>query len=132
MPSHVKHKIKCLLLNQVNKALGFSRRNAVRVFWFNNRPNFGDQFTPELLKEYGLTPVHSSLPRCDVISTGSVLQQTESNFGQHILGSGLIDDREIDLRNARIWGVRGRLTQERVQGAENAILGDPGCWRGNL
>ena len=110
----------------MSKVIGAMQSNAVEAYWWNTKPNFGDQFTPELLKSYGLTPVHSKVNDSKVISTGSLLHLTNSDYSNHILGSGLIDDRKIDLSKAKVWGVRGELTKERVKGAESAILGDPG------
>ncbi len=106
--------------------LGLIRGNAVNVHWWNDLPNFGDLITPFLLRKYGLTPVFASMEHADLVSTGSLLTNLSEDYSGYILGSGLIKDTVRIFRAAKIIGVRGELTRERINAPKSTILGDPG------
>lgn len=109
----------------------------INAYWFVSRMyglNFGDMLTPELISAYGgeaeynKDPVSSSL-----ISVGSILDLVPEAYQGTILGSGFIlPNNKRGYQRANIVGVRGKLTQQRIQGAEQAVLGDPGLLSADL
>jgi pyruvyltransferase len=111
---------------------GKLKGNSVYAYW-GKYPNFGDQLTPLILEYYGFTPIYSSykprLPfakKAELISVGTILNNTPIEYDGVILGSGIHNDARR-LPNAKVIGVRGRLTQKSL-GLEykNIVLGDPG------
>ncbi len=95
--------------------------------------NFGDQLTPVILDYYGFTTVFAHYNpkywfsgKAKIVSVGTLLQGTPSDFDGIILGSGSTDI-PLSFPSAEILGVRGKLTQLNLK-MENKklVLGDPG------
>lgn len=101
-------------------------QNALALHWFRGFKNFGDQMAPLILRQYGFFPFYSPVEKSLMISTGSILDNVPENYSGHIVGSGLLFDSRIQLRNATIWAVRGELTRDRIGADKNVVLGDPG------
>lgn len=112
--------------------LGSFRGNKVHAFWYNNRVNFGDLFTPVLLKQLGLTPVHSQVGLAEVVSTGSILDELQEDYSGYILGSGLRMDTVRIFKQAKVLAVRGALTRDRIGAPQSTLLGDPGLLASTL
>lgn len=104
-------------------------RNLVRVHWGRGLNNFGDCLQPDTLKHYGLTPYYvSSLGKADIILAGSILQLVPSDFSGYIVGTGG-DCMSYKFPNAKIIGVRGKLTKSNIKEPVNTqeiVLGDAG------
>lgn len=121
----IKKKTKYRLRRGKNAAIGVAKGNRIDAYWCDML-NFGDLITPLLLRDYGMTPVHTEPGNADVVVTGSILQNIPKGFSGLIAGAGLIRDKEYRLPDATILGVRGKLTAARVGAPDDAVLGDPG------
>lgn len=90
----------------------FFGKNGLKVYWWNQRLNFGDLLTPELFRLYQKTPIHYYPEYSDWVAVGSLLQMLPSSFRGNILGTGLIQSQFCELPNARFISVRGELTKK--------------------
>lgn len=100
----------------------------MRVWWSKGPApgNFGDILTPYLLAHFGIDCTWASLGECEAISTGSIVRFARD--GVMVLGSGLIDSRDVVNPRADYRWVRGPLTREaviRAGGECQAVYGDP-------
>ena len=115
-----------------SKTSGRWRGNAVSAYWFRGCINFGDIFTPILLKHYGFSPYFSDKPLkggggvCDIVAVGSILTWLHPQFSGIILGSGAMDEEYKEYPNALFLAVRGELTKQLFRCPDSVILGDPG------
>lgn len=102
--------------------------NAIRAYWYRDIKNFGDLFTPMLLRHFGFTPIHTYPVNAEVIGVGSILEHADESFSGTVLGSGFIfEHSRMELPHARVLSVRGVLTRERLGVRHrSALLGDPG------
>lgn len=98
---------------------------SVKVYWHPDGYNFGDTLTPWLFLWYGAVAEFTRPPECVVVAVGSVLDSVPEDYTGMVWGTGLINDRPHVMPNAKILGVRGRLTAQRI-GHPDANLGDPG------
>jgi pyruvyltransferase len=105
-----------------NKSSG----NTIKTYWYSNEKNFGDLLAPCLFQHFKFKPIHSEIIRSDIVSVGSILGIVPSLYSGYIFGSGLIKDHSIKLPFAKIIGVRGELTWERIGSPKINFLGDPG------
>lgn len=111
---------------KINLLITKLARNPINVYWFDKTPNFGDLLTPELLRFYGLTPIHAPRQDAQLLLIGSVLDKVSENYSGIIMGSGLMYDQPKSFPNANIVAVRGKLTKERIGAPDSVLLGDPG------
>lgn len=105
------------------------------MYWWNDRPNFGDGLNPVLVERlFGVRPVWTELPAAELVGAGSILQHVsrvvrEGATGEkHVWGSGYISDYEqppITGGAVTYHAVRGRLTQN-YGGLGEVPFGDPG------
>lgn len=98
----------------------------MRLFWWNERPNFGDRLAPYLLKYYaGISSVWSPVESADVVVVGSVLERIPEWWPGSILGAGMIGDGSpVTVASARVHAIRGPLSAQHVPG--DYAIGDPG------
>jgi pyruvyltransferase len=99
----------------------------VKVYWWNDKPNFGDTLTHTLLNHLGVAHERSRPEDADLIMTGSILEHMPSGWAGTVLGAGKLRQRSdirIPLRHAKFLGVRGPLTAKDIGG--DLVLGDPG------
>ena len=128
----LRKKVMCRLEFEAVHALGLSigaiLRNGMRAYWYRDVVNFGDMITPLLLRHFGYTPIYDRPFRAQLVGVGSVLEHLQDDFCGTILGSGFIDEKsKRDFPNAKVLGVRGCLTKDRIGGRhKNVALGDPG------
>jgi pyruvyltransferase len=103
------------------------RRNIVAAGWYNVA-NFGDQLTPELLRYFGLWPIHTPLFKfAEVVGVGSIIHLIPKDFSGVVLGSGLIKDGgPLHFPKTKFFLVRGKLTRERLGLPVSVPVGDPG------
>lgn len=112
---------------------GKVHHNGVKAYWWNHVTNAGDLVTPELLRYYGLTPIHTWKNYAEVLSSGSVLQNLPEDYSGYILGSGLLNDHSIvQLKKAKILALRGELTRDAIGAPQDTLLGDPGLLAAQL
>lgn len=112
--------------------VGSILNNGVRAYWWKDTTNFGDLLTPLLLKTYGLTPVHSTPGRSNVVAAGSILEVVPEDYSGCIVGSGLMTDVTRRFRNATVLAVRGELSRQRIGASSSVVLGDPGLLASRL
>ncbi len=104
------------------------------LFYSNGRLNLGDSMTPWLIKKVCPTAKTSYSNPCmssgkHLFAIGSILQF--ANEKSIIWGSGFISDKsKCKNRPIKVYALRGRLTQQRMQKLynkeyDNVILGDP-------
>lgn len=102
------------------------RTRTIRGYWWDEVPNFGDLLTPLLLPHYGVVPIRHHPDQARLAGVGSVLEHFDESFSGIIWGSGSILGDPIGFPQARVLGVRGRLTQELLGAPDSIALGDPG------
>jgi len=127
MKTDIKEIIYLLLVRIPTTIWGkYIKHNLVRMHWGRGLNNFGDCLQPYIARHYGLTPVYvPSQQKADIILQGSILQLIPESYSGYILGTGG-DKKDYDFPNARIVGVRGKLTKRCFKRNENLILGDTG------
>ncbi len=104
----------------------------MKVYWSkcgHGHGNFGDKITPMLLRHFGV-PVEWAPPEhAELIGVGSILEKVPKSFRGTIWTGGFMhESSHREFPKARVLGVRGRLTLERLTSAhvENVALGDGG------
>ncbi|MBS1673592.1 MAG: polysaccharide pyruvyl transferase family protein [Actinobacteria bacterium] len=102
------------------------RGRVVPAFWWDGHPNFGDDMTPWLLPHYGVIPIFRAAESATFAGVGSILEFLPSSFAGVIWGSGLMEEREHPLPDARLLAVRGPLTAELIGARDPVTFGDPG------
>jgi pyruvyltransferase len=104
----------------------------MKVFWDQCGPgaaNFGDRLTPLILSYIGISCEWATPGQADLIGIGSVLEAVPPGFRGAIWTAGrMYADSRIDLREANVLALRGRLTLEGVKlgPASAPRLGDGG------
>ena len=121
---------------------------SLRLFYFNQRKNFGDALNVDFFEKFGIPLVFSKPKNCRMVSIGSLLdcfftpkykifKILRGRLSAPVLvwGTGFIyqNDRNRALfRRLDVRAVRGYKTLERLKSysgvrvAENAAVGDPG------
>ena len=97
------------------------------VYFWHDRPNFGDTLAHTLLNTLGIEHERSKPEIADLIVTGSILEHMPSGWHGTIAGAGKLresSDVRIRLRNADIKAIRGPLSAKGIRG--DFALGDPG------
>lgn len=107
--------------------IGLIKGNAIKTHWGRTKNNFGDCLSPYILRHYGFTPVYCQQKDSEIVMAGTILQWLPKNYEGIVFGTGC-DDLKIDLRHAKILGVRGKLTKNNLpKNIQNSVfLGDPG------
>ncbi len=98
----------------------------IPTFWWEQVSNFGDLLTPFLLPTWNIVPVLTPASEAALVGVGSLIQHLPPDFSGALWGSGLIDDRRVDLPGVTALALRGDLTRDRMGGPEVMALGDPG------
>lgn len=113
---------------------GLKNNNLLFVYHgkFNN---FGDQLSPVILDHYGFTtvfahykPKYSFSGKANLVSVGTLLQNTPTDFDGVILGTGS-NNLPLSFPFAKILAVRGKLTLQNIENFDNSnniVIGDPG------
>lgn len=85
-------------------------------------------FTPYLFwKLFGFDLEFSPPHRADVFCAGSIAGSIPEGFKGNILGTGIMHGHHrYELRSAKVWGLRGHLSRQRIECKGNPALGDPG------
>ena len=98
----------------------------IGAYWWNDSVNFGDLLTPWVLSHFGVACVHVEVQKADLVGIGSIIQDLSPAWSGVVWGSGLIEDRVIELPSAKILALRGWLTADRLGRHDVRALGDPG------
>lgn len=103
----------------------------IKLYWYNKKPNFGDELSPVICKILSGQEVEytDNFEVCDILAIGSILEHVKDpSFKGRIWGSGFISSDSVakPLPNATFNAVRGRLTAEKLNMGSNVTVGDPG------
>lgn len=100
----------------------------MKAYWWRAIKNFGDELTSEILKFLGVDQGWSPPEKADLVVTGSILEHLPVGWTGTVCGAGkLFPDSDVDLSNANVLAVRGKLTRDSVRGVDGTVvLGDPG------
>ena len=100
----------------------------MKIYYWNARKNFGDALTSLLLKKFCKLDSQWSTPdKADLVMVGSILEHLPQNFNGVIAGTGKLHiDSNLKFPNAKILGVRGRLTAKQLGLKGGYVLGDAG------
>ena len=98
----------------------------IHAFWWSKKVNFGDLLTPELVQHYGYMPVPATRENADIVAVGSLLQMLRDDYRGFILGTGLIENINLQFDQAKIIAVRGELTKTNLDLPTNTETGDLG------
>lgn len=104
----------------------------VPTFWWERVKNFGDLLTPYLLPSWNVVPVLTPAADAALVGVGSLIQQLPPTFSGALWGTGLIEDRAVDLPGATALALRGELTRDRLGNPSVVALGDPGLLLGRV
>lgn len=100
----------------------------MRCYFDNPDQNFGDLLTAYFMRRlFGVELKISKPRRAELFGVGSLAAAVPGGFTGYILGSGIMHESERhDWASAKVVGLRGYLTAERVKYSGNPVLGDPG------
>ncbi|MGE0351569.1 polysaccharide pyruvyl transferase family protein [Hydrogenophaga sp.] len=103
----------------------------IRLYWYNKKPNFGDQLSPVLCRMLSGQDVEytGNFELCDLVAIGSVLEHlSNSAFSGIVWGAGFIaKNSNFELKSRPSFrAVRGELTAKRLALGKEVVLGDPG------
>ncbi len=100
----------------------------MRVYWFRSVANFGDALAPLLVEKFaGVPAVWAPPQRSDGVVIGSIAGRLPHRYYGVVVGIGKFSaDLPVDLRWARVLGLRGLLTLKDAKLNGDPVLGDPG------
>src|ERR1017187_2480413 len=93
----------------------FFKKPKVKMYWWTDVKNFGDQLAPLLLARFSYleniewTPV----AQAKIVSIGSILEHIPLGWNGFILGSGLLRETsklKFDISKAHVLALRGPLS----------------------
>lgn len=124
----IRHRGVSHVKNDYRRYIGQKRGDLIRMFWWEDYPNFGDDLNRILAKYFGYTPLKVLPNEADLVMLGSILDLVPENYTGTILGSGFRSGGPKKLMaDAKILALRGYLTAERLSiSDEFPVLGDPG------
>lgn len=99
------------------------------VYSWRGKKNFGDALTGFILDQLGVENEWAEADDADLIAVGSILEHLSAGWDGTVAGAGLLRPGvRVDLTNANVIALRGKLTRNAVDLASNArpVLGDPG------
>lgn len=108
--------------------------NKIKMYWWNDEPNFGDALNPLLLeKVFKLKVEWSGLSTARLVGAGSCLQWVakavkEKPHEMLIWGTGYIFDQEpyVDSSQVKHLAVRGVKSRMYGRLRDDTLMGDPG------
>jgi pyruvyltransferase len=108
--------------------------NALKLYWWNGTPNFGDRLSQDVVAHVAGRPVVWAAPgECDLFAVGSLMTFVRrshavprpSGAKPWVWGTGLVGPVRVDfVPNVRFAAVRGPLTQGLLD-LPNLPYGDP-------
>lgn len=106
----------------------------MKIYYWNARKNFGDQLTALLIKRFTRLNSEWSNPKdAELVMVGSVLEHLPENFNGVIAGTGKLHFKsKLSFPNAKILGVRGKLTAKHLNLKGDYVLGDAGLLANEL
>jgi hypothetical protein len=101
-----------------------------KAYWWGKITNFGDQLNPLILRKMDVPFDWAKPSEAELVMVGSILEHLPADWSGTVFGAGqLHESSRIDLTNARVLALRGKLTAARVKGLPShtrVVLGDPG------
>lgn len=99
----------------------------MRVFWWRDKPNFGDALTREIARMVtGQSVEWAPLNHAELVVTGSIATLIPEGWRGTVAGIGWARPEQPErLKDARVLALRGQLS-ERLYGHRVPALGDPG------
>jgi pyruvyltransferase len=105
----------------------------VKMFWWNEQPNFGDSLNPIILKRlFNVETEWADMHNADLVGAGSCLQWVAAETIKrpreiHIWGAGYMYDKEpaVHCKQVVFHAVRGNNTRN-YSDLNKIALGDPG------
>jgi pyruvyltransferase len=105
----------------------------IKLYWWNDHPNFGDALNPILVQHVSGRPVEwAPNTECELFALGSIMKQARRGFSKAkdykpaIWGTGMIGPQRLDfLGNVSFSAVRGPATAA-LLGINFDAFGDPG------
>jgi hypothetical protein len=99
----------------------------VHAYWWNALPNWGDKLNWTLLTHLDAAPAWRSPADAELVVVGSVLEHLPKGWSGTVCGAGKLHEHsDVDLSNARVLAVRGKLTAKAKGVPKDVVLGDPG------
>lgn len=98
----------------------------MRTYYWRDQSNYGDLIGPYILDKLGFANEHSHPDDAELVTVGSVLEHLPRYFAGTVCGAGkLHQSSKVNLSDARVFALRGKLTLAGVVGAGSPVLGDP-------
>lgn len=122
-------KLKYTVSKAISIVSSKALHNGIQCYWWNERTNFGDLLTPELLNIFGKTAIHRFPAQHNnktIVMVGSLIQMLPQDYTGNVFGTGVIANKAIRLPCATIWSVRGELTKKVMGLSTNLPTGDVG------
>lgn len=129
-PTQIRVRIARRLAYAARHARVWRSGRFVQTYWWNKRPNFGDDITQWLLPKYGLVPMYQEPAFAQLAGVGSILANLPTTYDGAVWGSGMMRDEVRPLEQARVLAVRGHLTADALRLAHEMPMGDPGLLMG--
>ncbi len=115
-----------------------SNSDPVKLFWWREKPNFGDALSQGVVAHVLRRPVEwGDAKSCDLFAVGSILHRLDTVVAREdrpvVWGSGFMkgmDTSDLETR-ADVVAARGPLTQSFL-GIRKIPLGDPGLFASDL
>lgn len=106
----------------------------MKIYYWNARPNFGDALTSLLIKKFCKLDSEWVKPKdAELIMVGSILEHLPEDFNGVIAGAGKLHyHTKVKFPNAKILGVRGKLTAKHLGLKGDYVLGDAGLLANEL
>jgi hypothetical protein len=98
------------------------------TYWWRDTDNFGDRLNGFLQMQLGVNPHWAPAAEADQVIVGSILHHLPEGWSGTVCGAGLLyPERRVDLTNATVLALRGKMTDARVKRAPGPVVyGDPG------
>ena len=115
------------------KAKHLKSVDGVAGFWWSDILNFGDLFTPDIIKAFGYEPIKTTAQQSKIVGVGSIIGAVPDSYNGVILGSGIISPKsEKKLPDATFAAIRGELTKKVMGLSSNVPTGDFGILASKL
>jgi hypothetical protein len=126
--SNYYHYSKDIINNKAKiKSKYLNSTVGIEAFWWSDILNFGDLFTPDIIKAFGYEPIRVLASNAKVAGVGSIIGAIPDNYSGVILGSGIISPNSPKrLPDAKFAAVRGELTKKVMGLNPNTPTGDFG------
>lgn len=103
----------------------------MKLHWFRDTPNFGDELGPALLRFYGLDVTWAPPTEAEMFGLGSIAGRIPRGFRGWVVGTGkMYAGQRLDLSRAKVLALRGPLTAEGAGVRGRVLFADLGLLAG--